>query len=40
MAIRQIRLSNDEILRKTSREVEEVNDKIRELLQDMLVERI
>ena len=36
MAIRQIRLSNDEILRKTSREVEEVNDKIRELLQDML----
>lgn len=36
MAIRQIRLSNDEILRKTSREVEEVNDKIRELLQDMI----
>ena len=36
MAIRQIILSNDEILRKTSREVEEVNDKIRELLQDML----
>ena len=36
MAIRQIRLSNDEILRKTSREVAEVNDKIRELLQDML----
>ncbi len=36
MSIRQIRLSNDEILRKTSREVEEVNDKIRELLQDML----
>lgn len=36
MAIRQIRLSNDEILRKTSKEVEEVNDKIRELLQDML----
>lgn len=36
MAVRQIRLSNDEILRKTSKEVEEVNDKIRELLQDML----
>ena len=36
MAVRQIRLSDDEILRKTSKEVEEVNDKIRELLQDML----
>ena len=36
MAVRQIRLSDDEILRKTSKEVEEVNDKIRELLQDMI----
>lgn len=35
MAIREIRLSGDEILRKTSREVEEVTDKIRELLDDM-----
>lgn len=36
MAIRQIRLDGDEILRKKSREVEVVDDKIRELLQDML----
>ena len=36
MAIREIRLKGDEILRKKAREVEEVNDKIRELLQDML----
>ena len=36
MAIREIRLSGDEILRKTSREVEEVTDKIRELLDDIL----
>lgn len=36
MAIREIRLSGDEILRKTSREVEEVTDKIRELLDDMV----
>ena len=36
MAIREIRLSGDEILRKTSREVEEVTDKIRELLDDMI----
>ena len=28
MAIREIRLSNDEILRKTSREVETVDDRI------------
>lgn len=36
MAIREIRLSNDEILRKRSREVEEVDDRIKELLQDMV----
>ena len=36
MAIREIRLSGDEILRKKSREVEEVTDKIRELLDDMV----
>lgn len=36
MAIREIRLNGDEILRKKSRVVEEVNDKIRELLDDML----
>ncbi|MGN1326522.1 MAG: peptide deformylase [Clostridia bacterium] len=36
MAIREIRLNGDEILRKPAREVEEVDDRIRELLQDML----
>lgn len=36
MAVREVRLSGDEILRKTSREVEEVDDRIKELLQDML----
>lgn len=36
MAIREIRLSGDEILRKKSREVEVVDDKTRELLNDML----
>ena len=36
MAIRQIRLNGDEILRKKAREVEQVDDKIKELLQDML----
>ncbi len=35
MAIRQIRLSHEEILRKKSRPVEEVNDQIRQLLEDM-----
>ena len=34
--IREIRLSNDEILRKTSREVETVDDRIKELLDDMV----
>ncbi len=36
MAIRQIRENGDEILRKKSRIVEVVDDKIRELLDDML----
>ena len=36
MAIRQVRLENDEILRKRAREVEEVDDRIRELLDDMV----
>lgn len=36
MAIREIRVNGDEILRKKSREVEEVDDKIKELLQDMV----
>ena len=36
MAIRQIRLNGDEILRKKSREVDVVDDKIKELLQDMV----
>lgn len=36
MAIRTIREEGDEILKKTSREVDEVTDKIRELLNDMV----
>ena len=36
MAIREVRLSGDEILRKTSREVAEVDDRIKELLDDMV----
>ncbi|MBR2289987.1 MAG: peptide deformylase [Clostridia bacterium] len=36
MAIRNLRYDNDEILRKRSREVEVVDDKIRELALDML----
>lgn len=36
MAIRSIREEGDEILRKQSREVEKVDDKIRELLEDMV----
>lgn len=35
MAIRNIRKDGDEILRKRSREVEEINDKILTLLKDM-----
>ena len=36
MAIREIRNEQDEILRKKSREVEVVDDKIRELINDMI----
>ena len=36
MGLRQIRLSGDEILRKKSREVEKVDERIKELLDDML----
>ena len=36
MAIRQIREYGDEILRKKSREVEVVDDKISELMEDMI----
>ncbi len=36
MAIRQIREEGDEILKKKSREVEQIDDKIRELLDDMV----
>lgn len=35
MAFRKIRLSTDEVLRKKSKEVTEINDKILELLDDM-----
>jgi peptide deformylase len=35
MALRQIRLFGDEILRKKSREVEVVDEKIRQILNDM-----
>ena len=36
MAIRTIRQEGDEILKKKSRQVEEINDKIQELIDDML----
>ena len=36
MAIRNIRLDTDEILRKKSKKVEEVDDKIRALVDDMI----
>lgn len=36
MAVRRIREEGDEILRKKSREVEVIDDKIRELLDDMV----
>jgi len=36
MAIRNLRYGNDEILRKRAREVDVVDDKIRQLAQDML----
>ena len=35
MAIRQIRFSDDSILRKKSREINEINDRINILLEDM-----
>ena len=36
MAIRKIREEGDEILKKKSRPVEEINEKIQELIDDML----
>lgn len=36
MALRKIRLTGDEILRKKSREVEKVDEKIKELIDDMV----
>ena len=36
MALRQIRMDDDSILRKKSREVEVVDDRIREILDDMV----
>ena len=36
MALRQIRIYDDPILRKKAREVDEVNDHIRMILDDML----
>ena len=36
MAIRNIRQEGDEILKKKSREVEVVDDRIRELMDDMV----
>jgi len=36
LALREIRILGDDLLRKKSREVTEVNDKIRELLNDMV----
>lgn len=36
MALRQIRIDDDPILRKKAREIPEINNRIRELAQDML----
>lgn len=36
MAVRQIRVIGDDLLKKKSREVTEIDDKIRQLLDDML----
>lgn len=36
MAIRNVRLEDDEILRKKTRKVENIDDKIRELVDDMI----
>ena len=35
MALRQIRLENDPILRKKSREVEKIDDRIKQIAEDM-----
>ena len=35
MALREIRKSGDEILRKKSREIQEVTDRVRTILDDM-----
>ncbi len=40
MALREIRILGDELLRKKSREVTEINDKIRETLSDMQETRL
>ena len=36
MALREIRILGDDLLRKTSREVEVVDDRIKELINDMI----
>ena len=36
MAIRNLRYENDEILNKRSREIETIDEKIKELAQDMM----
>lgn len=36
MALREIRLDGDPLLRKKSKEINEINDRIRELLDDMV----
>lgn len=36
MAIRQLRYEGDEILKKTSREVEKIDEKILNLIEDMI----
>ena len=36
MAIRELRYNDDPVLRKSCREVEEVNDRVRQLLEDMM----
>ena len=36
MAIRNLRFENDEILRKRAREIEVIDDRIRQLAEDMM----
>ena len=36
MAVRQLRFNKDEILRKKCKDVADVNDKVRQLLDDMM----